>query len=456
MRPAHPPRTLYRRVYMHGVLLLVMVAMTLAFAGFFLGRDVRWRFHPTRLAQHVAGMVSLIPDDVLPSVLPRLADEFGADLAIYTDDGHRVFIAGEAVPPSLEPEQAALLHRDPRALGEGRLLAAAATGPGRYLRLSLKRTEGAVLLRVLGSLTLVVLMIALASAPLARAIALPIEHLSRVAQRLGEGDLAARASLTRSDEIGALAATFDQMAERLGRLLEGQRELLANVSHELRTPLARIRVALSLAAEAEPQQASRHLHEIERDVVELERLVADLLTATRLDGGGSLVLRRERIDPRGLIDEATDRFRRHYPGRTLTARLEAAPAVDGEPALLARVLDNLLDNAAKYSEEATPVALELAAGNGGVTIAVRDQGIGIPPEDLPRVFTPFFRGDRSRRRDTGGIGLGLVLSKRIVEAHGGRIAVDSSPSKGTTVTMWLSASSGVPPEGPTAAMDGPG
>jgi signal transduction histidine kinase len=438
---------------LHGVLLLVLVAMTLGFAGFFLGRDLRWRFHPTRLAQHVAAIVAPIPDDVLPSVLPRLADELGADLAIYTDDGHRVFIAGEPPPPPLEAEEAALLHRDPRALLEGRHLASAATGPGRYVRLSLKRTEGAVLLRVLGSLALVVLMIALASAPLARAIALPLEHLSRVARRLGEGDLAARASLARSDEIGALASTFDQMAERLGRLLEGQRELLANVSHELRTPLARIRVALSLAAEAEPEQAPRHLHEIEHDVVELEQLVADLLTATRLDGGGSLVLRRDRIDPRSLVDEALDRFRRHYPGRALTARVEAAPAVDAEPGLLARVLDNLLDNAAKYSEEATPVAFELAADDGGVTITVRDQGIGIPPEDLPRVFTPFFRGDRSRRRDTGGIGLGLALSKRIVDAHGGRIALDSSPGRGTTVTVWLPASPNVPPEGRVPAVD---
>jgi signal transduction histidine kinase len=213
-------------------------------------------------------------------------------------------------------------------------------------------------------------------------------------------------------------------------------------------------VALSLAAEAAPEQASRHLHEIEHDVAELERLVADLLTATRLDGGGSLVLRRDRIDPRSLVDEALDRFRRHYPGRALTARVEAAPAVDAEPGLLARVLDNLLDNAAKYSEGATPVALELAAGDGGVTIAVRDQGIGIPPKDQPRVFTPFFRGDRSRWRDTGGIGLGLALSKRIVDAHGGRIALDSSPGKGTTVTVWLPASPRVP-EGRAPAVDEP-
>lgn len=439
MRDPRRPRTLYRRVYFHGVLLLVLVAMALGLAGFFLGRDARWRWHPTRLAHHVAGLVTPIPDQALPAVLTRLGDELEVDLAIYSDDGRLVAAAGRQVPPPLEGEAVARLHREARALRQGHHLASSPAGLGRYARLSLRRPEGDVLLRVLGTVALVVLVLAVASAPLARAIARPLEHLSRVARRFGEGDLSARSGLERSDEIGALARTFDEMADRLGRLLEGQRDLLANVSHELRTPLARVRVALSLAAEADPEPARRHLREIEQDVTELERLVADVLTATRLDGGGALVLRRERVDLLPLVDEALVRFRRHHPGRTLEARLDAAPAVDAEPGLLARVLDNLFDNAAKYSEAAAPVTVGLAAGGEGAVVTVRDQGIGIAPEDQPRVFTPFFRGDRSRARDTGGAGLGLALSRRIVEAHGGRIGLESEPGRGTTVTVWLPA-----------------
>jgi signal transduction histidine kinase len=290
-----------------------------------------------------------------------------------------------------------------------------------------------------------VLVVALASAPLARAIARPIEQLGRVARRLGEGDLRARAGLTGRDEIGALGQTFDEMADRLERLLKGHRELLAGVSHELRTPLARIRVSLDLAAEAPPPEAARHLAAIGEDVAELEALVADLLTTSRLDAGGGLVLRRERVDLRSLVEAALQRLARTHPGRRVEAHLEAeAPPLEAEPGLLARVLDNLLDNAARYSDPASPLEVELrrapteAGGEtGGVSLTVRDRGIGIAPEDQARLFTPFFRADPSRARHTGGVGLGLALAKQIVEAHGGRITLMSQVGVGTTVGVWL-------------------
>jgi two-component system, OmpR family, sensor kinase len=431
--------TLYRQVYLHGVRLLLLVAMSLGLAGFFLGRDVHWRFQPAHLAQHVAGLLASLPEAGLAVPVARLASELEVSVAVYADDGRRLASAGDQVVGPLSADELARLRLSEGTQRQGHRLASVTAGPGRYVRIMTPRPNKAVWLRFLGSLVLVVLVLAVASAPLARAIVRPIEHLSRVARRLGEGDLAARADLGRGDEIGHLARTLDEMAERLGRLLEGQRELLANVSHELRTPLARMRVAMALAAEAEPAEARRHLHEMEQDVVELETLVADVLTATRLDGGGSLVLRRERIDPSHLLEQAVERFARQHPDRTLQVVREAAPALDAEEALLGRALFNLLDNAAKYSPAEAPVVLELRARDGGAVLTVRDQGVGIAPDDLPRVFTPFFRGDRSRTRDTGGIGLGLALAKRIVEAHGGRVALESALNKGTTVTLWLPA-----------------
>jgi signal transduction histidine kinase len=149
------------------------------------------------------------------------------------------------------------------------------------------------------------------------------------------------------------------------------------------------------------------------------------------------VLRREAVPPRALVEAAVVRFSRLHPGREVASRLEDVPDVQGEPALLARVLDNLLDNAARYSEPGSPIEVSLAGDAAGIAIAVRDHGIGIAPEDQARLFTPFFRADRSRDRHTGGVGLGLTLSKRIVEAHGGRIDVESRRDEGTTVRVSL-------------------
>jgi signal transduction histidine kinase len=431
------PRSLFRRVYLHGLLLLVLVTVSVALAGLFLGRDEQLRTNPVRLSHHVGSLLAPLDDDGVAAQLPELADELGVNLVVYTDDGRRVAAAGHRVLPPLPSPEVALLHRADHAPRHRHLVAASAVGPGRYLRLSLRITHAQLLLRFLSLLAVVVVVLALASAPLARAISRPIEQLAQVARKLGEGDLGARASLQRTDEIGALGRTLDEMAERLGRLLEGHRDLLANVSHELRTPLARIRVALSLAAEAPPDEAARHLRTIEEDVTELETLVGDLLTASRLDAGGRLVLRRERVEPKTLVAEVIGRFERRYAGRRLETRLEEVPAIDGEPALLGRVLDNLLDNAARYSEAPSPVEVSLGPEADGIVLAVRDRGVGIAEEDQARLFTPFFRADKSRGRHTGGVGLGLTLSKRIVEAHGGRIAVLSRPGEGTTVRVWL-------------------
>jgi signal transduction histidine kinase len=435
-RPLHRPRTLYRQIYVHGLLLLLLVAIALGAAGLLLGRDLRWRMHPTRLAQHMAGLITPVPDADLPGSLGSMADELDVNVVVYTDDGRAIAAFGR-VPPPLPPEEAALLHADPDAVRQRHFLSSTAAGPGRYLRVSVRAFEGALLLRLLGTLGLIVLVVSVVSAPVARAIARPLEQLSGVARRLGEGDLTARSGLHRNDEIGALARTLDEMADRLGRLLAGQRELLANVSHELRTPLARIRVSLALAAEAEPAEARRHIDAIEEDMAELEALVSDLLTTARLDAGGTLALHKAPAVPRALVEEALSRFARLHPERAVAVTQEAVPEILAERGLLARVLDNLLDNAARYSETPLPIEVELGAGEGGVVFIVRDHGIGIAPEDQAYLFTPFYRTDRSRARHTGGVGLGLALSKRIVESHGGRLSLESRPGEGTTARVWL-------------------
>jgi len=171
-----------------------------------------------------------------------------------------------------------------------------------------------------------------------------------------------------------------------------------------------------------------------------------VLTAARLDlgtgVGGIPPLRLERVDLGELCARAAARLQAAHPERPLVVAVAAElPAVEGDPVLLRRVLDNLLENAHRYAKgSADEVELHAAPGaRGSVRIEIRDHGIGIAPEDLPHVFRPFFRADRSRNRATGGLGLGLALARRIVEAHHGTLALESRLGEGTRAVVLLPA-----------------
>jgi two-component system, OmpR family, sensor kinase len=279
----------------------------------------------------------------------------------------------------------------------------------------------------------------------ARSLARPLAQLAHAAAAFGGGDLTARANLRRSDEIGAVARTFDEMAERVNALIRRQRELLANVSHELRTPLARIRVALDIAAEGDLEAARQSLADIALDWTDLDRLIESLLTLARLDLSTeptlpAAALTQEPLDAVSLAERAAAGFRGLHPGRALAFAPEddAIPLV-ADGGMLRRVLDNLLTNAAKYSDAGAPVRLTVRRAGDDVEFAVADRGIGIDAADIPHLFEPFFRTDRTRTRSTGGVGLGLALAKRIVDAHGGRISVDSRVGAGTTIAFTIPA-----------------
>lgn len=303
---------------------------------------------------------------------------------------------------------------------------------------------------------LVLVVVGVSSWLLARSLTRPLARLSASARAFGGGDLSARAALQQRDELGDVSHAFDEMAERVTDLLRAERELLANVSHELRTPLARIRVALDLASEGNADVARESIADIAGDLEELERLIADVLTAARLDlGDGALPagippLRCQRIDVHDLLAHAASRFRAAHPQRALRVDLaEDLPSIEGDPVLVRRVIDNLLENAHKYTER--PAArIELVARAGDdLVIEVIDQGIGVAPADLAQVFRPFFRADKSRTRATGGLGLGLALAKRIVDAHRGSIEILSALNEGTRARVRLPIAPALPPDDPS-------
>lgn len=359
---------------------------------------------------------------------------------------------GERAPPPFEPQVGLPAPRPPHGPRGGGL--ATDTQIVHAVPLTVHGGRGAIMLRIgapkssltkiLFSTLLVGVVIIGAGAYLsARWLGRPLTKLTLTARRLGAGDLSARTQLQRRDEIGALGATMDDMAERIGMLLRSEKELLANVAHELRTPLARIRVAMDIASESESAVAQASLGEIGVDLDELERLVDDVLTTTRLTitdaQPSSMVLRKQAVAPAELVQQAEQRFRQRSPQRALDCRVGTAlPLIAADATLLRRVLDNLLDNAHKYSPD-PQTRIELTAEVVGceVCFSIRDYGAGIPAEDLAHVWRAFYRGEKSRSRQAGGVGLGLTLAKRIVAAHGGDLSVASTVGAGSVFTVRI-------------------
>jgi signal transduction histidine kinase len=279
-----------------------------------------------------------------------------------------------------------------------------------------------------------------------RTLVSPLQKIAAAARAFGEGNMAARTGVDRADEIGQVAEAFDEMSERVSRSREAERELLASMSHELRTPLARIRVAVDLAAEGDCETARASLVDVAEDLDEMEALMSTIFSTTRLQmaaaarDGQSVPLQRSDVDLPALVAKAVAHQRTQHPGRIYSLDVRARPTVRwirADAILVRRTIENLLDNAHKYSPEGAPVTVEVAEEAGSFRVVVTDRGFGIDPGDLPRIFTPFFRADRSRARATGGVGLGLALAKRVVEAHGGHIAVSSLLDTGTTLTFTL-------------------
>jgi signal transduction histidine kinase len=268
-----------------------------------------------------------------------------------------------------------------------------------------------------------------------RRLARPLDQLAEAARKFGAGDTSARADLKRNDELGYVGRAFDDMAERTSAVLQAQRQLMGDVSHELRTPLARIRVALELAAE-DPVAAKDVLADVGADLDEIDQLIGDILTTARLDGSTDVLLDRRPINLGELADRAVQRFATRHPNRRLEPSIAGGDRdIECDPVLLRRAVDNLLDNAAKYSDAGTAVELAVIPNGKQVAFEIIDHGIGMSPDELERAFTPFWRADSSRTRRTGGVGLGLALARRIARVHGGDVTLASSPGKGTTARL---------------------
>jgi two-component system OmpR family sensor kinase len=444
-------RRLLVRVYLHGILLLALAAGASFLVGsYLLAPAIEGPSRPSTawIAWHLDSLID--QPTRLQAELSDLRERGRIEISFFAREGRLLASNAAVAPQPLSAAELGELERQSTRFGDGQGLVAMRGPDGaiaRYARMKYP-VPALPLGTAAAQLVAALAVIALASMPLARSISAPVERLAKLTRALGEGDLAVRAHSASKNEIGDLARAFDEMADRIVALRRSEKELLANVSHELRTPLARIRLALELARDGDTARAQSYLQDIEEDLGELEPLLDDIMTAARLDlargAGRDAVppLRRQSVTSEELLQAASARFARRFPERTLHCRWSGPlPLLEADPGLLRRVLDNLLDNAAKFSDPAESIELAATAQAEPalLEIRVRDHGIGIGAEDLERVFEPFFRTDRSRTRATGGVGLGLTVVRRIVLAHGGSVRVESSKT-GTCFHVSVPAS----------------
>jgi two-component system OmpR family sensor kinase len=266
----------------------------------------------------------------------------------------------------------------------------------------------------------------------------PVHQVTQAAAQIGVEDLSRRLKVHGRDELAQLAATFNGMIARLEAAFEQQRRFTADASHELRTPLARIKVttSMALADEQSPEEYQTALRIADQAADAMERLIQQLLLLARADAG-QLPIERSDFDLRCVLEEAADTVACLGPA-PLTLDLPREPIeMSGDADHLCRVFVNLLENALRHTPAEGQVTLQAGVEGHAAVVRVTDTGEGISPEHLPYLGERFYRVDAARTRRTGGCGLGLAISRTIVQAHGGELSIASEVGRGTEVTVSL-------------------
>ncbi len=371
-----------------------------------------------------AGM-SLLLAEALPTEQPaaelqqrlkKLGATINVQLSLYSRDGEHLSSSAAPLPlPKARLEQGRD-HEWDQAAGNFTLRLA----DGRWLVVS---HQGNHFPSPLIAILLLLGVLGLAAKPVARRLTCRLEQLQKQVDAFGHGDLTARAKVRGVDEIATLATRFNHAAERIEKLIEGQKHILSGASHELRSPLTRMRMAIELM---QPESLAETKHKLEADIAELDDLVEELLMASRLDAGSS-VKPFEPIDLLALAAEAGAPYAAEISGEAIS--------VMGDETMLRRLLRNLLENGSRHAVTA-PVSLHVSCNGKDVLIRVCDDGPGIPAGEQEKVFEPFYQG-HSDQQAHGSIGLGLSLVRKIAHQHHGEVRYVENDTHGACFEVRL-------------------
>jgi len=277
---------------------------------------------------------------------------------------------------------------------------------------------------------------------LASRIVKPVTDLTKATRAIAGGQPAPIVPVAGEDEIAELGRAFNRMAVQLAETEERRRRLFAGIAHELRTPLSVIQGTLEGMLDRVIEPTEERIAGLHSQTLLLKRLITDLRDLS-LAQAGVLQLHRQLVDVSGVVRETAEALTPLVEERGVRFRVDLPdrlPRVDVDPDRLRQVMQNLVENALLHTPMGGEVRVAVQANGNGVRCIVADTGTGIAAADLPHIFEHFYRADQSRARSSGGTGLGLAIVKSLVEAHGGRVSVESTPGNGSTFTVELPTS----------------
>jgi two-component system sensor histidine kinase CpxA len=289
----------------------------------------------------------------------------------------------------------------------------------------------------LGALAAAIAVFLLCWLPFIRGLSRSISRLTDNTGRIAQGDFENHLPENRRDEIGQLSISINRMAGRLAGFVTGQKRFLGDIAHELSAPIARIQFALGILEQRAGEDQSEALEDLREEIGQMSALVGELLSFSKagLDAGSAALVATD-IGP--IAQQAVAR---EGASAQIAISIPDPVTAIAEPNLLLRALSNLVRNAVRYAAAEGPITVSARREGNAALIAVSDSGPGLPPDELDRVFTPFYRLDASRNRATGGAGLGLAIVKSCVEASGGTVQCRNREPHGLEVEIRLKAAS---------------